>query len=113
MRFYNNGTVVDCPIVPREETQEDFSREICTWVEDAIQPFSVMDNERFKKMIQLSNRDLKIASRQTIPRKIFGMEETNKIRIKDLLGKALGRVSLTADEWKFRIFRGYKEITVH
>lgn len=66
-----------------------------------------------KTMIKTCNSDLVFPCRTTVSRWIVDMSNKYKIEVKDRLWIIVGKVSVTMDSWKSRMFRGYLTITLH
>jgi len=79
----------------------------------SLNPFSVVEDVEFVKLLKPLNEDVDVPCRTTIQRRIDGMYEKKLIHMKAALQKVPGKFSLTTDAWSSRVYKGYMVITAH
>ncbi|CAG7815583.1 unnamed protein product, partial [Allacma fusca] len=87
--------------------KEEFERLLLEFIIMTDQPFHVVENQAFLRFA-LYGRDLDgLFSEDTLKRRIVSLYDAEKLKIKDLLMKAAGRISLVLDCWTTRHCIGF------
>lgn len=92
---------------------EHFRELLCSAVIVHDLPFRFVEYERIRAIFEYLRWDVKSVSRNTVKSDILKMHEREKIKIKSMLEKAPGRVSLTSDCWSSITTDGYISLTCH
>lgn len=111
-RFSKEGTLTDSVPMPQAERQMVFEKSLISFFIHSMPPFSLVDQPAFRKMFELID-NVSVPSRMTIQRRIADLTEDKKAEMKSMLKKTRGKVSLTADAWSSKIYRGYMVVTAH
>ena len=112
-RFDNGGTLRKSAPLPPAEQNEQGMKQIYRWIVSGSLPFSVIDNREFVRLLRLFDPTYVIPSRHTILRRIVAMPEERVVEIRRILASECASVSITADTWSSRVYKGYMVLTAH
>lgn len=76
-------------------------------------PFSVIESEKFKRMISAFDEDFTAPSRRGITRRLRIEFESMYTRVAEYFKKLDTSVSLTCDAWSLKIYREYIVVSAH
>ncbi|GBB95627.1 hypothetical protein RclHR1_02580010 [Rhizophagus clarus] len=94
-------------------TQESFRNDLVHWIIVDDQPFTVVQNIFFQKMIKRLNSNAIIPSSDTIHNDIIKIFNDEKEFLKNKLQKLSGKISLTLDGWTSKNQISFLGITIH
>ncbi|XP_050373044.1 zinc finger BED domain-containing protein RICESLEEPER 2-like [Argentina anserina] len=118
LRHHNKCSISDV-VSPQSSTRSDsFSidrfRELV--IEAIVRhdlPFSFVEYEGIRDVFQYISPQLTLPSRNTVKAHVLKTYDSEKVKLKNLLSSAKGRISLTADLWTSVVTDGYLTITAH
>lgn len=90
-----------------------FFNSLCQCPVDAALSYSVFENELLRDLVAYCNADLTVLCGTTVSREVLKMKSAYGPQIADKLSDIPGAVSLTTEEWSFRMYRGYLAVTIH
>ncbi|XP_050386220.1 zinc finger BED domain-containing protein DAYSLEEPER-like [Argentina anserina] len=76
-------------------------------------PFNFVEYEGIRDVFQYRSPQLTLPSRNTVKAHVLKTYDSEKVKLKNLLSSAKGRISLTADLWTSVVIDGYLTITAH
>ncbi|GBC26953.2 zinc finger BED domain-containing protein RICESLEEPER 2-like [Rhizophagus irregularis DAOM 181602=DAOM 197198] len=94
-------------------TQESFRNDLVYWIISDEQPFTIVQNLLFQKMIIRLNSEVKIPSADTIHNDIIKIFKDEKEFIKKKLQEIPSKVSITLDAWTSKNQISFLGITIH
>lgn len=112
-RVDNDGNLTF--IIPEliDDPQAKFEVNICVCIISTLKPFSVIEDNRFQRIVKFGKEGLHVPSRHTIKRRIFDIENHLRANVQIALNESGSKKSLTADAWSSVIYRGYVVVTGH
>ena len=94
-------------------SNESFSTALLDWIIDDLQPFLVVENRSFRKMISTLNKNALVPCRQTIAHMISREFEIQKALQINTFTNINSKISLTLDLWTSESDEPYIKIMVH
>lgn len=112
-RLTGTGDLTTEPPKPIEEIQQLFERFLVNYIVADQNSFSSVELPEFENLIKLLNNDVNIPSRTTIQRRVLKYCEERRTNVRSILSERKCRISLTADAWSSRVYKGYMVVTGH
>lgn len=112
-RLDNYGKVAPQSLLPIQETQMSFVVHLSEWVISILQPFDTVEQHNFVKMITAASSCLVAPAARSIRKRFLQIEEEEESIVKAKIACGEFQVSLTADTWSSRVYKGYMIVTGH
>lgn len=98
---------------PTEKGIDQFNKAIVEMIAEDMQPFSIVENCGFQKLIRFLDSRYTIPSRRTIERTLIPNKyESTRSKVFELVSKAK-HVAITSDIWTSMNTESYLTVTVH
>ena len=91
---------------------KDLDKCVLKLVYKDMQPFSVVEDEAFRELVELLDPKYQLPSRTKVSSNLLSMYSVEKERVQQELNNALS-ISLTTDMWTSRATQGYITTTAH
>lgn len=112
-RLNSSCEVVPTSLIPSQEKQRIFEIHLCEWMIGTLQPFSTVEQSAFVHMVRSANPNIVVPSTRTIRRRILKLSEEKELVVKAKIAQEHCRLSITADAWSSRVYKGFMVVTAH